>query len=173
MNAGLSREGQRTVVESPVTVPNWKAPGDTRVAGRRLVQGAIDLAASSIVPLLSLGLFLFVPVSTDGSGIDVPSLVAVSAVVVVIAVTAHGWYWVVRPAGERGQTWGMQLLRIRVVQANGVPVTAGPLAVRWLMLAVDGLGFGLVGLVAMAVSPRRQRLGDMVAGTVVIRDRPR
>ncbi|MFJ8958468.1 hypothetical protein ACIRG5_03710 [Lentzea sp. NPDC102401] len=40
---------------------------------------------------------------------------------------------------------------------------------RWLLMAVDGLLMGLVGAVLIAVTPRNQRLGDIVAGTMVVR----
>lgn len=150
----------------------WSAPPATatRVAGRRVVQGTIDVAISSIAPLLSLALFLFVPVSPDGSAVSLGGLALASAAVVAIAVSAYAWYWVIHPAGQRGQTWGMRLLGIRVVRTNGLPVGTRALLVRWMLLAVDGFAFGLVGLVAMLASPRRQRLGDVAAGTVVIRD---
>jgi uncharacterized RDD family membrane protein YckC len=42
-----------------------------------------------------------------------------------------------------------------------------------VLTIVDGFPFGLVGLVTMANSARQQRVGDIVAGTLVIRDRSR
>lgn len=42
---------------------------------------------------------------------------------------------------------------------------------RFLLLVVDGFLFGIVGIVLMAASPRHQRFGDMIARTVVVRDK--
>lgn len=156
--------------EPPEGVRPWSGPPRTatRVVGRRVVQGVIDIVVSWTAPLPSLALFVFVPVGADR--VNVVGLAVVSAVVIAVVIGVQIWYWVVRPARQRGQTWGMQLMGIRVVQHNGLPAGPRALLLRRLLLAVDGLGLGLVGLAVMLASPRRQRLGDRVAGTVVVRD---
>ncbi|MQA88394.1 MAG: hypothetical protein GEV03_28205 [Streptosporangiales bacterium] len=159
--------------EAPAATPRWNAPPaiTTRVSRRRVVQCGIDIVASSAVPLLFGALsFLLVPVNPDGRTVGAEGAALVSVLFLLAAITFHAWYWVARPVRQRGQTWGMQLLGIRVVRTNGLPVGYRGLLVRWLMMLVDGLAFGLVGLVAMLASPRNQRLGDRAAGTVVVRD---
>jgi uncharacterized RDD family membrane protein YckC len=42
---------------------------------------------------------------------------------------------------------------------------------RCAATVADGFLFGLVGLVVMAGSARQQRIGDLLAGTLVVRDR--
>jgi uncharacterized RDD family membrane protein YckC len=68
-----------------------------------------------------------------------------------------------------GQTIGKKALGLRVVHANGTPVTWLASIVRNLMRTVDMLpmlyGFGFV---AGLIDPRSRRLGDMVAGTLVV-----
>jgi uncharacterized RDD family membrane protein YckC len=44
--------------------------------------------------------------------------------------------------------------------------------VRTVFRLVDGLGFYAVGALFMRMTPERQRLGDRVAGTIVVRSRP-
>ena len=67
-----------------------------------------------------------------------------------------------------GQTLGKRLLRIRVVRADGAPAGMREIAVRTVLRLVDGIGLYLVGLIVMMASgERRQRLGDLAAGTVV------
>lgn len=70
-----------------------------------------------------------------------------------------------------GQTLGKRLLGLRVVRVDGRPAGAGPVAVRTLLRIVDSLPFMyLLGLVViLATGSRRQRLGDLAAGTVVTR----
>ncbi|MGQ9589851.1 MAG: RDD family protein [Planctomycetota bacterium] len=73
------------------------------------------------------------------------------------------WLW-------RGQTVGKRLLRLRVVDAEGLRLQFGQIALRNLLRAVDSLpGFYLVGGAAAWLSRKSQRLGDMAANTAVIR----
>lgn len=67
---------------------------------------------------------------------------------------------------RRGQTIGKQLMRIKVVAADGAPATARQCWLRHAAWLVDGIGFA--GLFLEARSPRRQRLGDILADTIVI-----
>ncbi len=69
----------------------------------------------------------------------------------------------------RGRTPGKMTFQLAVVREDGTPVSWSESVVRNLLRAVDILPgcFG-VALVAMMVSPRFQRLGDMAAGTLVV-----
>lgn len=72
----------------------------------------------------------------------------------------------------RGRTLGKRWSGIRVVDRSGGPVRFVPSVVRNLVRIVDILpAFYLVGTIALFVSKKNQRLGDMAAGTYVIRDR--
>jgi uncharacterized RDD family membrane protein YckC len=44
------------------------------------------------------------------------------------------------------------------------------MTIRWVLLIVDSLVSGLVGLLAMFATERHQRVGDLVARTIVVRD---
>ena len=84
--------------------------------------------------------------------------------------TAYGflfeWY-------GRGRTLGKRVFGLRVVDARGLKLTFGQVVLRNLLRAVDFLPAGyFIGGVASVLSPRCQRLGDLAAGTVVIRQRP-
>jgi len=73
------------------------------------------------------------------------------------------WLW-------RGQTVGKRLLRLRVVDAGGLRLEPSQVMVRNLMRFIDALpALYLVGGIACLVSRHRQRLGDLAAGTVVMR----
>ncbi len=73
------------------------------------------------------------------------------------------WLW-------RGQTVGKRLLGLRVVDAGGFRLEPSQVIVRNLMRFVDALpALYFVGGIACLVSRHRQRLGDLAAGTVVIR----
>lgn len=93
------------------------------------------------------------------------------AAVLVLVLFAIVWMYFTCFEGLRhGQTPGKRSLGIRVIRDTGHAVTFGDAAARNLLLPVDL--FGMLGLFLIAIHPRAKRLGDMVAGTVVVRDHP-
>lgn len=70
---------------------------------------------------------------------------------------------------NNGQTPGKSIMKIQVISADGAPTRISQYITRWLLLIVDEtLLYGLVGLIAIAVSQKHQRLGDLAANTIVI-----
>jgi len=69
-----------------------------------------------------------------------------------------------------GQTPGKRQAKIRVISASGRPITVFEGIGRNFMRAIDSVGFYLVGAVTCAVDKQNRRLGDMVAGTVVVHE---
>lgn len=82
-------------------------------------------------------------------------------------------YFIFFEALRQGQTPGKRLVGLRVVMATGHAVTTGAAVVRNLLRTADFLPPPyLLGAALVALHPRSRRLGDLVAGTVVVRDRP-
>jgi uncharacterized membrane protein SpoIIM required for sporulation/uncharacterized RDD family membrane protein YckC len=74
---------------------------------------------------------------------------------------------------RRGQTPGKRRLGIRVVRDTGHAVNLGAAALRNLLRVADFLPPPyLLGALFVGLHPKGKRLGDLVAGTVVVRDRP-
>lgn len=72
-----------------------------------------------------------------------------------------------------GQTPGKRLMGIRVVMETGHPIGSGAAVIRNLLRTADFLPPPyLLGAILVALHPRARRLGDLVAGTVVVRDQP-
>lgn len=70
-----------------------------------------------------------------------------------------------------GQTPGKRILGLRVIRENGYPVRAGDVLVRSLIRVVEALPPTYwIGLLVMLLNGRSKRLGDMAAGTVVVRE---
>lgn len=67
-----------------------------------------------------------------------------------------------------GQTLGKYIMRTRTVMADGSSPTMGALLLRYVCELID-IWFGCIGLVFITATRRHQRLGDMAAGTMVIR----
>jgi len=79
-------------------------------------------------------------------------------------------YWVLLEWRWRGQTVGKRLLRLRVMDAQGLRLQFSQVLIRNLLRAVDAApAFYLVGGAAAWVSAAGQRLGDVAANTVVVR----
>src|SRR5918911_2730822 len=95
------------------------------------------------------------------------------AVLIVLLFLVWSGYFVLFEWAWNGQTPGKRWLRLRVIREDGRPVTFWEAAARNLVRIFDmePFPFYSIGLVSVFVSSRDQRIGDMVAGTVVVRER--
>jgi uncharacterized membrane protein SpoIIM required for sporulation/uncharacterized RDD family membrane protein YckC len=94
----------------------------------------------------------------------------------VLAQFALLWgYYVLFEGLMDGQTPGKRIHRIRVVRDGGYSVTFGVSAVRNLLRIIDmqPFLFYLVGMASMLLTKRGKRIGDIVAGTIVVRENVR
>jgi uncharacterized RDD family membrane protein YckC len=98
-----------------------------------------------------------------------------SAALTVLAVFAIYWgYFVAFETLWSGQTPGKRMMRLRVVREDGRPVRFFEVFVRNLLrVAIDiqPLPSYAIGVVSIIFSPRSKRVGDYVAGTVVVKER--
>ena len=127
---------------------------DNRRVLAALVDVGIVLAGSVVI------LFAADALSGDSSGIR-------GALLAVILGWALYYHFAMESGG--GQTVGKKLMKLRVVLADGRPAGMREIAVRTVVRVVDSIGFYIVGLIVMlATGERRQRLGDLAAGTKVV-----
>lgn len=92
-----------------------------------------------------------------------------SALLVLASFLVYLGYAMVLEWRWQGQTIGKRFCRLRVVDSHGLRLSVNQVIVRNLLRAIDSLpAFYLVGGLAAFVNPLSQRLGDMVANTVVI-----
>jgi uncharacterized RDD family membrane protein YckC len=93
------------------------------------------------------------------------------AVLVLFLFCLYWGYFAFFETVWKGQTPGKRAGRIRVIKASGRPINAYEAIGRNLVRAIDFLpGMYAVGVTCMMLSRRSQRLGDYVAGTVVVHD---
>ncbi|HZR28784.1 MAG TPA: RDD family protein [Terriglobales bacterium] len=82
-------------------------------------------------------------------------------------------YFAISEILMKGQTFGKRQLDLRVIKDSGAPITAYEAIGRNLLRAIDSLPFLYgVGILAVMLNKQNKRLGDMVAGTVVVHERP-
>lgn len=93
-----------------------------------------------------------------------PALLAM-AVTFLVAL----FYFAILESTRSGKTFGKMLLGIRVADADGGKAGFGQALMRNLLRLVDGMVLYLVGVIFVLTSQRRQRLGDRIAHTVVLR----
>ncbi|MGA2988858.1 MAG: RDD family protein [Candidatus Korobacteraceae bacterium] len=96
----------------------------------------------------------------------------VLALFVLSAFFMHWGYFVLFEIFWKGQTPGKRQAGIRVMNERGREASAYEAIARNLLRAVDSLpGLYALGAVVMFLSPQYKRIGDYVAGTIVVHDR--
>jgi uncharacterized RDD family membrane protein YckC len=113
--------------------------------------------------------------SSDPNSIFLNAFVWLAFLLFLVVQLAAEWsYFVVLEMLTGGRSLGKLVAGLRVVRDGGLPISFRDSAVRNLLRIVDYLPTGyLVGLTSIVVSPEGKRLGDLAAGTLVVRlDRP-
>ena len=141
--------------------------------GNRFLAAALDhlIQAALILLILLLG---YLAGGAGRLGV-LPSDGNWAAAVVVLALFSIYWgYFVVFETLWNGQTPGKRIMRLRVVREDGRPVRFYEVFVRnVLRVALDmqpALSYA-IGVVSIIFSARSKRIGDFVAGTVVVKER--
>ncbi|MBM82701.1 MAG: hypothetical protein CMJ78_19230 [Planctomycetaceae bacterium] len=80
-------------------------------------------------------------------------------------------YFVICECFFNGRSIGKSIFRLRVIHHQGAPISFLASMLRNTLRAVDGIVLYGIGLLSMLCTPRLQRLGDLVAGTVVVQER--
>src|SRR2546429_1021170 len=141
--------------------------------GSRMAATVCD-AGLLVLAFVLLGLAIqLLPTPTGGDAVGPWSTLA--AIVLILTVFLLFWgYFLLFEAFNDGRTPGKRLMGIRVVMDTGHPLTFTAAAVRNLVRIVDmqPLFTYQVGLAFVLFHAQNKRLGDIVAGTVVVRDRP-
>jgi len=172
MSAEFAISNEETlVIETPERVPLHFALASI---GNRFLACAVDHAIQIILLFL---IYLIFTIITEysiffGGGLtEAPKwLIAILIIFVFLLMSGYfvffEWLW-------NGQTPGKRWLKLRVIREDGRPVTFWEAAVRNLLRIFDMMPtpFYSVGLISVFISEKDQRAGDMIAGTVVVRER--
>jgi uncharacterized RDD family membrane protein YckC len=150
------------VVATPERVAfEYRAAGP----GSRFVAQVIDL----VILLVALAVVIAAAIAfgdlTGQTGLAVLLGLLIGFVILV------GYFWFLEALWS-GKTLGKYVMGLRVVGDLGEPITFTAASIRNLVRIVDFLPFFYgFGLVVLFVNGRGKRLGDLAAGTIVVRDR--
>jgi uncharacterized RDD family membrane protein YckC len=140
--------------------------------GSRFLAMAIDTLIQTALYLLTAVIFIFTLPVGSSLVMFLPRLIG-PAMAIFILFAIYWGYFSIFEILWKGQTPGKRYAGIRVIKESGRPINAFEAIGRNLMRAVDGLpGIYGVGLVCMMCNRQSRRLGDFVAGTVVVHEKP-
>ena len=169
MSANVATE-EVLVIETPERVPLHFALASI---GNRFLACAIDHTIQLLAVLLVAisGLIIANATSWENQLASAPKWVLAAMILTVFLVFTgyfafFEWIW-------SGQTPGKRWMKLRVLREDGRPITFWEASVRNLIRTLDMMPvpFYSIGLISVFVTNRDQRIGDMVAGTVVVRER--
>jgi uncharacterized RDD family membrane protein YckC len=170
---------EKLIIETPERVPLEFALASI---GNRFLAVAID----HFIQYLSIFLIAWFVLSVTGYSAtkiaDSPDKLLSEmpkwtiAILIIVLFLIFASYFIVFEYFWNGQTPGKRWMKLRVIRDDGRPLTLWEAIARNLLRIADAVpGFILpiysVGLVVIFLSGRDQRLGDIFAGTVVIRER--
>jgi uncharacterized RDD family membrane protein YckC len=179
MAAGLIETEETLIIETPERVP---LAFSLASIGNRFLAVAIDHAIqySAIFAIIIIFALVSNVSLTDPNGSGEGMLEGASnvtiAVMIVVVFLAFAGYFAIFEWLWSGQTPGKRLMKLRVIREDGRPITLWEAIARNLLRIFDAIpGFVVpiysIGLISIFLNSRDQRVGDLFAGTVVIRER--
>jgi uncharacterized RDD family membrane protein YckC len=134
--------------------------------GERIVARIIDYAIFIFIFIFGM---IVVSANETIKGSDFAA-----AVLVIIYACLYAFYDLICEIFMNGQSIGKKVMKIKVISLDGSRPSIGQYLLRWLFRLVDfTLSADLCALITAAVSENNQRVGDIVAGTTLIRTTPR
>ena len=116
-------------------------------------------------------LIILMVVGSNGGNPEKSGAAAGVAIVVWLAVCV--FYDLFCEIFLNGQSLGKRSVKIRVISLNGLRPTVGQYLLRWMFRIIDlGISFGSAAVLCVAFTDNKQRIGDIVAGTTVVKTTP-
>lgn len=148
------------------TTQNIELEYDLASLGERIVGRLLDIILIVIYALIII--FILIGSTNFGQFLDS------NGWVIFLFILPVFFYDLVCEMFFNGQSLGKKIMGIRVISLNGEQASFGQYLIRWLFRLVDfTFTSGLCALIMVAATERRQRLGDMIAGTTLVKTKPR
>ncbi len=158
------------VIETPERVPLHFALASI---GNRFIACAIDHTIQITTLIVIIIVFSIIADYADLGVRLVSAPKWVIALLVVIVFLLMSGYFAIFEWLWHGQTPGKRWMKLRVIREDGRPISFFEAIVRNLLRDFDIMPFPFysIGLISVFATDRDQRVGDLVAGTVVVRER--
>ena len=92
-----------------------------------------------------------------------------SPLLMLLAILPAFFYHLIFEITMNGQSIGKKILNIKVVKLNGAQATLGGYLLRWILWPLDTFFYGGIAILCITIGGKGQRLGDITAGTTVIK----
>ena len=145
------------------TTQNIELEYDLASLGERILGSLLDgliLFAYAIIVLLAFGRANFFG--------------AEPWIIIFVIAIPFAFYDLTCEVFMNGQSIGKRVMKIKVISLDGGQPTLGQYIIRWVFRLIDfTLTSNMCAFITVAVSEKKQRVGDMVAGTTLIKTVPR
>lgn len=139
--------------------------------GSRFIAFMIDSLIQG-VSFFVLGMMLAFGMPSIGAALSSIGERWAMAIAIIIFFLLYWGYFAFFEAIWKGQTPGKRTVGIRVMKDTGRAILATEAISRNLLRSIDQLpGVYVIGLISMAISPEHRRVGDYVAGTLVVHEK--
>jgi uncharacterized RDD family membrane protein YckC len=139
--------------------------------GERIAARLIDLAIFVILYILIMIVF---GITGFTIGLSKGPYTVILTVIAITVIAGFVFYDLLLEIFMNGQSIGKKLMKIKVISMDGGQASIGQYFIRWLFRLIDfTLSMQMGGLICVAVTDRKQRIGDIVAGTILIRTVPK
>ncbi len=132
--------------------------------GTRAIAQLLDL-------LIVFGILVALSLAAGGAAAFTDNALVADLILIIGGfITVFGYFWA-SEAMWSGQTLGKKAFRLRAVGDRGEPLTFLQAGIRNIVRIVDFLPYGYgVGVVVLFINGKGKRLGDLAAGTIVVKD---
>jgi uncharacterized RDD family membrane protein YckC len=157
-------EARRGIVTPEAVVLEFETGG----VGSRTVARLVDLVIQVVSLMFGLSVVGIIVGTLFATDYGTAVAITLSALVFTLVMFGYPIFMETR----FGATVGKMLFGLRVVTVEGGPIRFRHAAIRAFLQLVDVwlIPVGVIGVVAMLLSPQSQRLGDLAAGTVLLRE---
>lgn len=123
-----------------------------------------------VASLIDFGIFILIAILCAIAGISLHAEDVLGVVFIFVYAALYVFYDLACEVFMNGQSVGKKVMKIKVMSLDGSQPRLGQYLLRWLFRIIDfGISGGAIALVVAAISDKVQRIGDLVAGTILIK----
>ncbi|WP_026673260.1 RDD family protein [Alkalihalobacterium bogoriense] len=140
--------------------------------GSRSVAFIIDQAILTVATIILVVIFMIILPVLEAGGVPAAFADILLILFFVLLFLINWGYFVVYEFFSAGRTVGKMAIGIRVIQENGHSITLLSSFLRNLLRIIDALPTSyLLGILMIFLHPKHKRIGDLVAGTIVVHEK--